>query len=143
MTVAQRTKELLASFVQSKPEIMFRPASDGAERRRQRRVQTLQPATVHVTSLRTSFPAKIRDFSTGGLGVVVNARIHPGETVIVEWHHGFLVGTVRHLCPAQGGWIAGVQLESMAAHEAVLTEMASSEWRARIEQLYAAPSVRV
>lgn len=142
MTITQRTKELLASFVHSKAEILFRPVSDGAERRTQRRVETLQPATLHVTSMRTSFPALIREFSAGGLGVVVNGHIQPGETVIVEWHHGFLIGTVRHLRPAHDGWIAGVQLESMAAHEAVLTEMASSESRARIQQLYTAQSAR-
>lgn len=82
----------------------------------------------------------IRDFSSGGLGMVVNGRINPGEIIIVEWHHGFLIGTVRHLRPAHDGWIAGVQLESTAAHEAVLTELAASESKARMQQLYGSPA---
>lgn len=136
MTIAQRTAGILQSLIRTRGIPPHEAALDSAERRQQRRIETLQPATIHVTSTSQTLPALIRDFSSGGLGVVVNGRIKPGEIIIVEWHHGFLIGTVRHLRPAHDGWIAGVQLESTAAHEAVLTELAVSESKARMQQLY-------
>ena len=94
------------------------------ERRTDRRIATLQTAILHVVADNSSIPVSIRDFSRRGIGVAIHRKVAPGETVVIESRHGFLVGAVRHLRPLNDGWIAGIQLESVAAHTAVLTEMA-------------------
>lgn len=112
------------------------PVTRPEDRRTERRVETLQSAVLYVVSDNSSMAISIRDFSRRGLGLVVHKRIPVGETVIIESQHGFLVGLVRHLRPLHDGWIVGVQLEAMPAHTAVLDEMANSESRARIRQLF-------
>jgi hypothetical protein len=73
--------------------------------------------------------------SPGGLGIVVQQRFVAGETLIVEWNHGFLIGTVRHSRPGRDGWVTGIQLESVRSQRSLIAEMVTSERKARVRQL--------
>jgi hypothetical protein len=117
------------------PDSAREPA--GAERRRERRVETAQQATVRSIAGDRDWPASIRDFSPGGLCLGLQTQFAVGETVIVEWNHGFLVGTVRHTRPCREGWITGLQLEAMRSHEVLIAEMTKSERQSRLQRLRA------
>ena len=111
------------------------PTELDEERRSARRVQTAQNAVVRTILGSTRWIATIRDCSPGGLGIVVQQRFVAGETLIVEWNHGFLIGTVRHSRPGRDGWVTGIQLESVRSQRNLIAEMVASERKARVKQL--------
>lgn len=110
------------------------PAAD-ADRRRERRVETALPVAIRTVSGDKIFPAAIRDCSAGGLAIALEQRLAVGETVIIEWNHGFLIGTVRHSRPGRNGWITGIALEKMNSQQRLIAEMVASERNARLNQL--------
>ena len=93
--------------------------------RSQLRLETDKP--VHVTVLgecETKLLGRITNYSTYGLGLLVEKRLPIGAAVKVEWSHTLLLGEVSHCRPEGDGFAIGLELEHALYNTAELARLA-------------------
>lgn len=102
-------------------------SSGARNRRRDPRIGLRQPVQVALAgTMNVRWTAILQDFSSLGLGLVSYKSVAAGETLIVEWRHGFMVGTVRHCRVAGSHYVIGIELDSLPVNRAIVSELRSS-----------------
>jgi hypothetical protein len=85
----------------------------GADKRREPRFATNEPASIHSLNPLTPgyTPVRILDISNWGLKLRGQRFIEPGTQIHVKLGNVFVVGEVRYSIPAGGFFLAGVLVE--------------------------------
>ena len=99
-----------------------RPSSDGRGGRRPQGVEAFCRSVAAVKD--DPWPARVRDLSTGSIGLVLTRRFEPGTLLVIELEkkaHGLshtLVGRVVHATAQNnGGWMVGCTLANKIAED--------------------------
>lgn len=84
------------------------------EKRREPRFQADQPVTVTVlTESRQDVPARVRNVSGRGLGVVASARVEPGAGLLIELEDTKVLAEAIYCRPDPEGFFIGIEMDQM------------------------------
>ncbi len=81
------------------------------ELRRSPRFELNQRVTVTNLENKTTAPARLANFSTNGVRLLVDVRIPTGALLKVEWGTTLLLGEVIYCLPEESGFSVGMELE--------------------------------
>jgi hypothetical protein len=98
----------------------------GAERRRAPRFQCLRVISCVLRQTDQRLWGRVRDISTGGMGLVTGSKVEPGTHLVLELKSAAFLPTlalparVAHATPrASGSWLIGCQFDQPLSQEQV------------------------
>ncbi len=101
------------------------------ELRRSPRFELDQPVTVTNLEDKTAMPARLANFSTNGVRLLIGVAVPSGALLKVEWGTTLLLGEVIYCRPEENGFSVGMELE----HALYDTTALANQMGARTTQL--------